>query len=185
MTIVAAIKDGDAIVVCSDGAASDGSEFSIRKGSPKVWKVEIPYLGSAIIGFAGTFSICQLIRYKFRVPEFNHTTLQSYLVDFQLDLNKFLKKKRDSYKPTEEGEYTLLFAAKSQILILYPNGDVEETVEGYNAIGDGAQVAMGALGVLNATDYTSWEKLQIMFDIVKKNRATIQGSLLFETVGMQ
>jgi ATP-dependent protease HslVU (ClpYQ) peptidase subunit len=184
MTIVAAIKDGDAIVVCCDGAASDGSEFSIRRGNPKVWKIEVPFLGTAILGFAGTFSICQLIRYKFKVPEFDHTTLQSYLVDFQLELNKFLKETRETYEPKEVAEYTLLFAAKSQILVLYPNGDVEENAEDYNAIGDGAQVAMGALGVLSSSSCPSWEKLQVMFDIVKKNRATIQGKILFETVGM-
>lgn len=184
MTIVAAIKDGDVVVVCSDTAASDSNEYALRKGSPKAWHVEVPFLGPAIIGFAGTFSICQLIRYTFVIPEFNHRTIQEYLVFFQIALQEYLVKMRATYEPKEINEFTLLFAAKGQIFTMYPNGDVEENAEEFSAIGDGSQVAVGALGALKESSFVSWDKLQIMYDVVKQTRASVHGQLYFLTVGM-
>ena len=184
MTIVAAVRDGDVIVIGCDSAASDSNEYSLRKGNPKVWSVEIPFLGPALIGFAGTFSICQIIRYTFPIPEFDHRTIQEYLVYFQIALQKHLVKIRQTYEPKEINEYTLLFAAKGQIFTMYPNGDVEEKAEDFAAIGDGAQVALGALGALKLSSFVSWEKLEIMFNVVKQSRASVQGQLQFLTVGM-
>lgn len=184
MTIVAAIKDGNAVLVCCDAAASDSNEFVLRKGNPKAWYIEVPFLGTAILGFAGTFSICNVIRYTFPIPEFGHRTIQEYLVFFQIALQKHLSTMRKTYEPKEVGEYTLLFAAKGQIFTMYPNGDVEENAEDFSAIGDGAQVALGALGALKHSDFVSWDKLQIMYSVVKQSRAAVQGPSLFLTVGM-
>ena len=165
MTIVAAIKDGNAIIVVADAAASDGNEFSIRRGNPKTWNVIIPGLGEAILGFAGTFSICQHMRY-FSPPPFLHLSLQEYLArSFQHELRIFLKKEREHYEIKEIDEWTLLFAAQSQIFILYPNGDVEENIEDFSAIGDGAHVAIGAIGALKETEYVSWENSKLCFKL--------------------
>ena len=205
MTVVVAIKDGDVIIMASDSSCTRGdNEMSIREGNSKVWEVYIENLGSVLIGFGGNFATCQSLRYSYIFPSMDkkYTTIQAYLSScVQPSIMKFLQDRFLSAKHQESilsyhkentYEWALLFATKGQIFTLSPCGDVEETIENYAAIGDGAQCALSALSTLRVLSlYTnqvltlrSDQKLEVACNAAEKWKNTVRGPFHYMSVGM-
>ena len=89
MTVVSAIVDGNVCIFSSDSGSFSDESVSIRNNS-KVFSKTIKGAGECLVGFAGTFAICQWIKFL-EFPECPQeiSSLEKYLVQ---KLQPFLAK---------------------------------------------------------------------------------------------
>ena len=180
MTLIAAVKDGDVVLLAGDSAttAEDGS-VSFRLNA-KIWQEEICNHGNVGVGFTGLMAVCQALRYGFDWPKrLQNQSFQGYLASrVQPQIAEFLQKRfhtldEASAKDTLQ-DWQLLVVAEGDLYVLYPNGDVELSSLPFAAIGDGAQVALGSM-YSQDSDKRSWEVLESAFAAARAFRYTVGG----------
>lgn len=104
--------------------------------------------GNFIIGCAGSVRAANVIHYKMKLPEPDTDDYMSYMV------NGFVEALRDTLKGSghaaknDESEYTgvqLLVGFRSRLFAIESDYNVREIVTGYDSIGSGSDLALGAL----------------------------------------
>ncbi|MFW6016921.1 MAG: hypothetical protein ACOCRK_10825, partial [bacterium] len=101
-----------------------------------------------LMGFTTSFRMGQLLRYKFNPPEhLEYIDTYNYMVtDFIDAVRNCLKDGSFAQKDLEqESRGTFLVGYKGRLFKIYNDYQVEETVDNYNAIGCGEQIALGSL----------------------------------------
>lgn len=154
MTSIVAYKKEDTIIIGGDSAASGNNRIVSRKDK-KVFKRR-----GIAFGFAGSFRIGQLIKYSLKIPKrpthmYNEEYIFNCLIGeiFKLlKLNKLVKK--------NQMDCNILIGYGKQIYKVDSDFQVEIADDNYAAIGDGADIALGALFVLKDTELTPEEKLE-------------------------
>ena len=172
MTVVSAIIDGNVCIFSSDSGSFSEESVSIRSNS-KIFSKTIEGAGNCLIGFAGTFAICQWIKFlEFPPCPPNILSMEQYLVQL---LQPFLAKSlRKRWKKAEGHEaevdvtdYVLLLGMHGCLYTLYSNGDVEKASANnsmfcFASIGSAGEVSnagMYSIQSCNST-LTSWEILE-------------------------
>jgi len=173
MTIVSAIVDGSVCIFSSDSGSFSDESVSIRSNS-KIFLKTIKGAGDCLIGFAGTFSICQWIKYlDFPDCPVDVHSLEQYLVQ---NLQPFLSKSLSKRWKKQEGhdadldvtDFVLLLGMNGCLYTLYSNGDVEKAHcnEGmlcFASIGSAGAVSNAAMYTIQSlgTKLCSWEILEV------------------------
>jgi ATP-dependent protease HslVU (ClpYQ) peptidase subunit len=171
MTVITAIVDGNVCLFSADSGAFCDESVSLRKGSKLFFKT-IEGAGQCLLGFAGTFAICQWIKFlSFPTCPEEIETVEKYLVTI---LQPFLQKsiQRRWKKNSEEArvdvsDYMLLLGIQGCLYTLYSNGDVEraEAHDGmmcFASIGSGAECANSAMfSAQMGSQLKSWEILDV------------------------
>ena len=80
MTVVSAIVDGNVCIFSSDSGSFSDESVSIRNNS-KVFSKMIKGAGECLVGFAGTFAICQWIKFL-EFPELTDNELDQVMTEF-------------------------------------------------------------------------------------------------------
>jgi ATP-dependent protease HslVU (ClpYQ) peptidase subunit len=171
MTVIAAIVDGNVCVFSSDSGAFSDDSVSLRKGS-KVFNKRIEGAGECLVGFAGTFAICQWIKFL-EFPECPVTVncIEEYLVTIlqpflQMSIQKRWKKVAEVEANVDVRDYQLLLGMHGCLYTLYSNGDVEkaQAFEGmlcFASIGSAGDIANAAMFAIQPCAMRSWEILEV------------------------
>lgn len=143
MTVIAGIETETGVIIGGDSASVSQVEFTVTATSiKKVFRV-----GDFVIGCAGSFRMAQLLRYRLSVPvQVESESDAEYL---SLQFTKAMKKcfKSGEFKDLESetlgGE--LLVGYKGKIYAIYPDLQVNRSLDGFAAIGSSATYALGSL----------------------------------------
>lgn len=179
MTVVIAYIDGNAIVIGCDSCVTEGDFTSIRGGGiPKIWEI---FNGEEciVVGFAGNCSELSFVRHAFKWPSrLQSQSIENWLVEsVQPELSHAFRKRFKKYDADYQLEWEMIMLIKpGRIFRLSQCGDVEESVELYNAIGSGRHVALGALASLDreAPNLVSWEKVQVALNVCEKYHSSVR-----------
>ena len=172
MTVITAIVDGSVCIFSSDSGAFSDESVSLRRGSKLFYKT-IDGAGECLLGFAGTFAICQWIKFlEFPPCDPDIKSMEEYLVKIlqpflQKSVQKRWKKKTDVEARVDVCDYLLLLGMQGCLYTLYSNGDVERAQphDGmlcFASIGSGGECANAAMYSIQVNkSLPSWEILEV------------------------
>jgi ATP-dependent protease HslVU (ClpYQ) peptidase subunit len=154
MTCIVAVRKENTIILGGDSAASGNNRIVSRKDK-KVFKRR-----GIAFGFAGSFRIGQLIKYSLKIPKRpNHMYNEEYVFNCLigeivklLKVNKLVKK--------NQMDCNILIGYGNQIYKVDADFQIEIADDEYAAIGDGGDIALGALYALKDSAFTPEEKAQ-------------------------
>lgn len=143
MTCVVGALDHGRVIIGADSAGSDGQAV-ISRADPKVALVGSQF----VMGFAGSFRAWQVIRFQFQPPEFKRGALDKYMSTTFVDhlrkclADNMVAERKDN---VEESPANFLVGCKGRLFQIEGDYQVGESVHPFDAIGCGAQVALGAM----------------------------------------
>ncbi len=145
MTAIVGIVDKDKVWMGADRLGVNGYLMTWNKATDKVFKT-----GPFVIGCCGYPRVSQLVKYKLGLKDDPRKEAHEFMcVDFvdkmRTVLNdngaKIIDKNEDS---VSVGSW-LLISFRGQLYEVQPNFQVEQRTEPYDAIGCGAELALGSL----------------------------------------
>ncbi len=149
MTIIAAIAENGRVWMGADSAGVSGYSLTVRR-DPKIYQV-----GELLFGFTSSFRMGQLLGHSFVAP----------LRDDALSPERFMSTvfidavrttfKSGGYARVHDGEEAagvFLVGYRGRIFRVESDYQVGESVENFDAVGCGADVALGALYVSRDLD---------------------------------
>lgn len=146
MTVVVAIETGTGVVIGADSAGVAGLDLIVR-ADEKVF-----HRGPMIMGFTASFRMGQLLRYQLEIPKHpknmdDHEYMSTVFID---SVRSCLSKGGYAKKTNEQEEAgTFLAGYKGRVYTIESDYQVGKSAAGYDAVGCGAQIALGAM---HATD---------------------------------
>lgn len=149
MTVIAGIVHRDKVYIGADSAGLSGWDTTIRADA----KVFIN--GPFVMGFTTSFRMGQLLRWSFTPPaQPEGIDIERYMVTTFIDaVRECLKaggwSKTDTTRE-EGGDF--LVGYRGRLFAILGDYQVAESVDGYDAVGAGAQIAIGALHVTKGND---------------------------------
>ena len=186
MTCTIGFKSSTEVVIGSDSCAcdTDGS-INLRHGLSKVWKVEHQGL-KFIVGFCGNFAEGHWLKHGFIWPKYSpHKDLMSWLVgDVQPKIAKAMRSRFEDRKDAEIN-FTFMLGVSlpvPRLFVLNMCGDVSESIRNFDAIGSGAQTALGCLECMESIDLkniTIEEKVLKALDISEQFNSGVRGPMYY------
>jgi ATP-dependent protease HslVU (ClpYQ) peptidase subunit len=143
LTCVIGAIDKGTVTIGADSAGSDGYQLAIR-ADPKVALIGTQF----VMGFCGSFRAWQIIRFNFAPPEYRRGPLDKYMSTTFVEalrrclLDGGVTEKKDN---VEELPANFLVGVRGRLFQIENDMQVGESVHPYDAIGCGAQVALGAM----------------------------------------
>lgn len=142
MTCIAAIAHDGRVFMAADSAGLAGLDLVIRK-DPKIYRV-----GDFMFGFTSSFRMGQLLGHKFNPPQHqSDLTTETYMATAFVDaLRETLK--AGGYARINNGEEAagdFLVGYRGRLFRICCDYQVAESIENFDAVGCGAQLAIGAL----------------------------------------
>ena len=136
MTCIVGIAQAGRVVIGGDAAGVDGGWRLTVRADAKVWTT-----GEWAFGFTSSFRMGQILRYRLDPPlREDGQTLEAYLATAWVDHVRHIL--------TDGG--TFLVGHAGRLFIVEDDFQVGEAVDGFAAVGSGAQVALGALWATRA-----------------------------------
>ena len=137
MTCIAGIECNGVVWMGGDSAGTAGNMHQRIRGDKKVF-----IKGDFIFGFCGSFRVGQLLQYNLELP-----AQPEGKEDFAFLVNEFVNAVKSCLK-AEEGEDAapyFLFGYKGKLYGMQGDYQVSKAEEGFDAVGSGADIAIGAL----------------------------------------
>ena len=178
MTVIVGIVDGSVVVMGADSNSSCDDCVLTRKDE-KIFRLHTKDGIEMLVGFAGEFSHAQKVRYLFRPPTFGSMGLEDSDL-MRYFVTKFVPEIKKQLKFEKEDDITLLVGFKANLFTIHHNGDVEQSVHPYAAIGSGAQTALGSL--FSSPPVPSWEKVDWALRAASEFCASIRGPYVTEVL---
>ena len=144
------------VTIGGDSAGVAGLDITIRKDE-KVFKV-----GDFIIGCTSSFRMIQLLRFSFKPPEIKQKNIYEYMcTDFINAVRECFKNGGylQKYSDGDEKGGTFLVAHKNRLFRIENDFQVAESLNGIDAVGCGADYALGSLHILTKQNLTPKEKV--------------------------
>ena len=144
------------VTIGGDSAGVAGLDITIRKDE-KVFKV-----GDFIIGCTSSFRMIQLLRFSFKPPEIKSKNIYEYMcTDFINAVRECFKNGGylQKYSDGDEKGGTFLVAYKNRLFRIENDFQVAESLNGIDAVGCGADYALGSLHILSRQNLTPKEKV--------------------------
>lgn len=179
MTCIAGLVHGTDVWIGGDSAGSNAAFIMTRK-DPKVFRV-----GDMLMGCCGSFRMAQLLRCTFEPPAHpDDMAVERYLVGPFIDAVRRLFKDggaATSDKEAERGTFFLL-AYRGGLYRIEHDYHVGQAADGYDAIGSGADVALGALHALAATGARlgSQERIRVALEASERSSPSVRGPFVVE-----
>lgn len=186
MTCVVGYKNVDTGVVYvgvdSSGVADD---FISPRKDYKVFRTD-----DFIIGFAGSFRMGQIMQYHFKPPvhDLNIPAHKYMCTSFVRAMQKVFRNNGfdgENKKSEKETSGQLLVAYMGELYEIGEDFQVGMTLDKYNAIGAGMELAIGALYALESnTSLTPTERITIALEAAAKyNTSVIPPFTVYNTLG--
>lgn len=142
MTCIVGLVDGDAVWLGGDGAGVEGYLTEARL-DPKVFAV-----GRFLLGFTSSFRMGQLLRFRLKPPErpVEQDAFEFMATSFVDAARECLKAGGYARKENEvESGGRFLVGYAGRLFLIDSDYQVGEMLDGYTAVGCGAELALGAL----------------------------------------
>ena len=149
-------KKSGTVTIGGDSAASDNSGIFTRK-DPKVFEN-----GKFLIGCTSSFRMIQLLRFSFKPPEVKSKDIYEYMcTDFIDETRRCFKDGGYLQKYTDGDEKggNFLVAYKDRLFKIEDDFQVGENLNGIDAVGCGAEFALGALHSIVDQDISTQDKI--------------------------
>lgn len=174
MTCIVGIADGGIVYLGGDSASSTPDGESFLPTRPKVFLI-----GEIAIGVAGSGRVNQLLRYKLPIPALIADPERYVAVDFVDTLKALLKE--DGRKDDELMEDSfLLIGLRGRLFLIDSTFQVSEMRCGYEAIGSGAQIALGSLYATNDdVTFGPRARLRMALNAAQEHNAFVRGPFTF------
>jgi hypothetical protein len=179
VTCIVGLVDNGTVYIGGDSAGVGGYDLSVR-ADEKVF-----HNGSFLMGFTSSFRMGQLLRYKFIPPE--HPFEAGGVMDtYKYMVTVFVDAVRECLKAggfaskehEEETGGRFLVGYKGRLFMIDIDYQVGETVAGYDSVGCGAEVALGAL---YASDkFPSEERVTMALSASAQHNAGVRGPFKVE-----
>jgi ATP-dependent protease HslVU (ClpYQ) peptidase subunit len=152
MTCIVGVVDkiNNNVIIGGDSASCSDINIFVRK-DPKVFKN-----GDFIFGCSSSFRMIQLLRFSFKPYLVQNIDIYEYMcTDFINEIRKCFKDGGYLQKYTDGDEQGGLFLVgyKNRLFRVDPDFHVGEHLNGFDAIGCGADFALGALHILSEQDF--------------------------------
>ena len=149
MTCILGVVSGHDVYIGADSASVSDLNVYVRSDS-KVFTV-----GDAVIGFAGSFRMGQLLRYKLKVPRpaAGDDIMRYMVVHFVEAVRSCLAD--GGFGKMTDGEHTggcFLVGIAGRLFCVESDFQVAEHANGLHAIGCGAHYALGAISALRCIE---------------------------------
>lgn len=144
------------VTIGGDSAGVSGLDLTIRK-DVKVFKV-----GEFVIGCTSSFRMIQLLRFSFTPPEIKRKDIYEYMcTDFINAVRECFKDGGylQKYSDGDEKGGTFLVGYKNRLFTIENDFQVAENLNGFDAVGCGANYAEGSLYVLDKENKTAKDKV--------------------------
>ena len=182
MTCIVGLIDNDKVYIGGDSAGVGGYDLHIR-ADKKVFKN-----GPFIMGFTSSFRMGQLLQYKLQPPSLykEDGTLKDiykYMVTEFIDAVRQCLKDGGYAIKKDEGELggTFLVGYGGRLFAVYDDYQVAEFVEGYGAVGCGAQIANGVLYATQDKGLSPGERIMIALEAAERYSAGVRGPFVLES----
>ncbi len=178
MTCIVAIKSNNQIIMGADSAGIAGYELRIRK-DPKIYKV-----GEFLFGFTSSFRMGQILGYSFVPPEHRPDySIEKYMHQVFVDALRdvFHSKGFSRNNSGEESGGTFLIAYRNHIFQICSDFQVAESIHDFDAVGCGADVALGAL-FATTTNHNIKERATIALNAAEQFSSGVRSPFIFETI---
>jgi ATP-dependent protease HslVU (ClpYQ) peptidase subunit len=149
MTCIVGIEHDGKVTIGGDSAAAQGSFLDLVT-APKVFQ-----LGEMLIGFSYSFRMGQLLQYKLEPSVIcSDADLMQFMVNgFVEDVRSCFRDGGFAKKQNEQEEGgQFLVGLRGQLFEVHSNYQVLRSRWGYNAIGCGYELALGAMGAMHSLD---------------------------------
>ena len=179
MTCIVGIAKEGTVYVGADSAGVDEQWNLVLRADRKVFVRD-----SMVFGFTSSFRMGQLLRYSLVVPESSATiSLEDYMSTTFIDavrsclkLGGFAEKDKDA----EKGG-VFLIGYLGRLFCIQSDYQVAESLDGYYAIGYGANPALGALYATR--DKEPEERIRIALEAAERFNVGVRGPFHMESVG--
>lgn len=144
------------VTIGGDSAGVAGLDIRIRKDT-KVFKN-----GDFLIGCTSSFRMIQLLRFSFKAPEIESKNIYEYMcTDFINAVRECFKHGGylQQHSDGDEKGGTFLVAYKNRLFRIENDFQVAESLNGIEAVGCGADYALGSLYILSKQNLTPKEKV--------------------------
>lgn len=139
MTCIVGVEHNGKVYMGGDAAGTAGNMTQRTRNDKKVFVRD-----GFIIGFAGSFRMGQLMQHKLILPTFNGGNLASFMVNEFVNSLKECLKSENNHKG-EELLPMLLVGHRGKLFDIQGDYQVGETTDGFDAIGSGADLALGSM----------------------------------------
>lgn len=177
MTCIVGAFDKNGLYIGADSAACASYDKTIRKDT-KVFKVQ-----DFIIGCTSSFRMIQLLRFSFKPPK-----IKKKQDVYEYMCTDFIKAVRDCFKAggyihienSEESGGVFIVGFKGRLFKVDRDFQVGESVDSYAACGCGSSYALGAMSILQESDFPIWEKITLALKSAEKFSAGVSGPFIIE-----
>lgn len=178
MTVITAIAQDGIVYMAADSAGVSGYSLIVRR-DPKIYSV-----GSFLFGFTSSFRMGQLLGYKFDPPQHPaDVSIERYMNTVFIDaLRETLK--AGGYARANNGEETagtFIVGYRGRIFRVESDYQVGENVAPFDAVGCGAEIALGALHA--TADLRPEDRLKRAMQAAEMFSAGVRSPFMFRTSG--
>lgn len=135
MTCIIGLESNNKVYIGGDSAGTSQDMSQRIRGDKKVF-IRDGY----IIGFCGSFRMGQIMQHKLVLPQ---QAKKNDVVTFMV--NEFINSLKECLKGEENLTPNILVGYKCKLFTIMGDYQVGETVTGFDAMGSGADIAMGAM----------------------------------------
>lgn len=118
-----------------------------------------------LIGFSGSVRMCNLLQYAFTIPEHpDYMSIETYLTTSFIDALRTLLKDTGNATKTNEQEQSLgyfLLGYKKRLFTIGSDYSLIEVMEGYNSVGSGSEIALGAMFATQHSDIKPKKRIEL------------------------
>ena len=173
MTCIVAIRNETKVLLGGDSAAS-GNNRIVSRRDKKIFKRR-----GIGFGFAGSFRVGQLIKFQLKIPKhpINIETSEYVVNCLVAEIIKLLKTHK--LVKNNQMECNLLITYKNHIYKIDSDFQVEVGDDPYAAIGDGADVALGALYALKDSPIIAADKFLIAMSASDRYCTTVSSPFFY------
>ena len=183
MSVIVGLIEDKTVYMGADSIAVDENGGTLVNTYPKLFRN-----GDFLIGYSGSIRLGQLLQCAFKPPVFEVPSqnvpygiasfmITEFIPALQECIEKAKLKEDDSKSIMLIGFYGRLFCIYGQ------NYQIEESADApYNAIGCGADIAIGSLWTTRNKDYTGRTRVELALQAAEEHNAHVKGPFLIGSI---
>lgn len=181
MTCIAAVRTKTGIVIGGDSAGVGGLSLTVRK-DPKVFVRD----GFAF-GFTSSFRMGQVLAHAFKIPKPPKAQKDLYrfmVMDFVDALRTSFKERGFAAKNNEqESGGIFLVGVRTRLFQIESDYQVGEAFSDYDAVGCGADLALGSLATTEGLSWRPKERVLNALQVAQEHSAGVRAPFKFVSIG--
>lgn len=178
MTCIVGLVHKGTVYMGGDSAGVGGYSLTVRKDT------KVFHNASFLMGFTSSFRMGQLLRYAFSPPDYDSSvSLEKFMATTFIDAVRACLKEGGFASKSSEVEAGGYFLVGFQGRLFYIESDyqVGEALDGYDAVGCGSDVALGALYATSAR-VTPRKRILLALQAAERHNAGVRAPFTVEAL---